>query len=58
MIFYEYEDIEDSFDRSLRYGDEYDSRYEGLTMDEIADLESDEANKEAYVSMMLDSYNW
>ncbi len=47
----------DEFDGSM-YQFEYNEKYEGLSMDEIADLEEDEENRQAYESMMLDSYNW
>lgn len=53
-----YDECEYLENRLLHEGEEHNERYEGLTMDEIADLESDEATRQAYESMMLDSYNW
>lgn len=58
MSFYAYEDLEDCYDKSLHHDEDYDERHEGLTIYEIADLKEDAKNKEAYESMILDSYCW
>jgi len=58
MSFYAYEELENCYDKSIHHDEDYDERYEGLTIYEIEDLQEDERSREAYEKMMRDSYYW